>query len=141
MGFSYSVCITPSEVEILCLVGKRCSRRAEQAHQSLHIRGRAGHQLLYQYFRFAAVTRAAATVSVHDFAELPFDLRMFAANGRVLQGLRLPARAVVLGLIVRLADCAAIFIRRRLNTISQQRTRPTYVGVEERLGGLLLVIP
>src|SRR5688572_6515422 len=88
----------------LDFVGNLCVRRAQQAHQTLDVRGRTGHQLLDQHFPLPAVAGSPAAVTVHHFPQLALDLWMFATHGGVLRRSRLVPRTLVLGLVVRLAD-------------------------------------
>jgi hypothetical protein len=67
--------------------GSRHFRRAQQPYESLHVRGRASHEFLGQYFPTATVTGAAAAMTVHHVPQLAlFEVALFCllAFGLVL---------------------------------------------------------
>jgi hypothetical protein len=57
-----------------CRAGFGFRRYAQQAHQTLDVRGGTGHQLLHQDLRMAAAARSTTTVAIHDFSQFPFQL-------------------------------------------------------------------
>jgi hypothetical protein len=123
-----------------CLAGFGFCRRAQQAHQTLDVRGGTGHQLLDQDLGMAATPCPTTAVTIDDFAQFSFHLQMLAPNRSVFRRLRFLPRPLVLRLVIRLADRTAMRLGRILHATVDQRTATASLRREPILGRVLLVV-